>query len=138
MKLQELLDSDVPYEVLKSTADSFWTKAKIGDKNIKFSASHDGDRWYIVFAELGKSKSYYGKTGSGNEFEDGSFVTSSMKEFLQSYNPQKITFSADKKDGENRARLYNKVASRLLKGYTRIQDDDHPPSEELFAYEKIR
>lgn len=122
LRLDELLNSDVKYDVIKDSANKFQTIAKIGDRFITFSAYNDGDQgWDVAFYESKDHHSphTYGKTGSGDELKVFSMVMASFKEFLDRYHPDVITFTADK-DGESdtRAKLYSRIASKYLKGFT--------------------
>lgn len=145
MKLQELLDSDVEYEVIKKTSTRFTTKATINGRDVKFSAQTDGadeegteESWDISFFEIKDSPIVkFGKTGSGGEFDVATFVSNSIKEFVQTYHPSEISFSADKDQGENRARIYAKMASKVLKGYQRIKVPNDHEGTEQFVYSRI-
>lgn len=138
MKIQELLDSSVQYDVLKKTAQLFATRAVIAGREIRFIASADGDLWDIQFMETSGHQAKYGKTGAGGEFEVASFVTDSLKEFVQTYHPAEIVFSAEKDQGENRARVYAKIAARVLKGYKRrTLSSAEGDTGELFMYQRV-
>lgn len=123
MKLNELMDSKVPYDVIKDNATKFQTVAKIGDRFITFTAFNDGDQgWDVAFYESKDhhSPQTYAKTGSGDELKVFSMVMASFKEFMDRYHPTMITFSADKDDGsDTRAKLYRRMVDRYLKGWKR-------------------
>lgn len=125
MKLQEILDSKVPYEVVTSTARTFRAKAKIGGRYITFEADDNmNGGWDIQFSETDGdegSSPAFGKTGRGNELAVFSMVSAAFKEFLDRYHPPAITFTADKDDkgSDTRAKLYRKLLDKYLKGWTR-------------------
>lgn len=126
MLLQELLNSDVKYDVTIDNAKSFATRAEIGGRTIQFLAMNDGEQgWTIDFAEVevknGKDVSHkYGKTNSGNELQVFSMIMASLKEFQDRYHPSIITFTADKDgDSDTRAKLYRRLANKYFKGWKR-------------------
>lgn len=122
MKLTEILNKKVDYEVVKSTSDTFKTRATIGDREIVFTAYpvEDGEgteSWEITFGEkLKNGMTTFDQTGSGNELEVFSMVKDSIMEFINIYSPQTITFTADKDNNgakNNRAELYSKLISKF-------------------------
>jgi hypothetical protein len=123
MKLDELLNSKVPYDVVKEGAGLFKTQAKIGERFITFSASLAEDEenaWDVAFYE---SKDFWtpytaARTGSGDELKVFSMVIASFKEFLDRYHPEVISFTADKEgDSDVRAKLYSRMAAKYLNGW---------------------
>lgn len=124
MKLHELLNRKVDYKVLTKTGREFSTGAKIGDRDIVFTALYasDGNYWNVEFEEFSKDAEHgtYDQTGSGNELEVFAMVKDSMLEFVKEYEPSEIYFSASKKDDkDNRADVYEKMVKRFkVPGYT--------------------
>jgi hypothetical protein len=122
MLIQELLNSKVDYEVTKQNASTFKTLAQIGDRWITFIATkEDEDVWDLAFyeSENWNAPLTSAKTGSGDELKVFSMVMASIKEFLDRYSPNTVIFTADKDDGsETRAKLYGRIASKYLKGFT--------------------
>jgi hypothetical protein len=128
MKLDELLDRKVAYEVLRDKPDLFVTKATIGERDIVFSAEQfagdDGLYWGVAFEEHRDGDHTYAATGSGDEFKVTSMVAASMKEFLQRYSPERVTFSAEKTGPDDpRVAIYRRLADKLLRDYTRSEFD---------------
>jgi len=140
--LAELADRNTDFEITSSRDTHFDAEAIVGDRKILFSAGEIENKiWGVSFSELkdttgdGDYEADYGATGSGNEFEVLSLVTSIMKEFLKRNDPDEIRFSAAKEGKSNvRAKIYRRLADRLLKGYKREEDDDGP--EVGFRYTK--
>ncbi len=131
MKIFELLDSKVNFETIRNTEKSFWSLAKIGNREIEFRASKeygadDTELWDILFLERipnGTTKdgkpSYentFSLTGSGNPLEVGSMIISSLKEFDAQYHPMHIQFSADKSEG-SRAKIYRRFMVKALPNF---------------------
>lgn len=120
MKLNELLNSKVRYEVIEDSSYTFATRAKIGDRYIVFYAGDQSGegRWEIEFKEAKTDKlmgkSTFDLTGSGNELEVFAMVKDSIKELIATRKPEQIGFIADKADGSSRAQMYE----RLLKKFT--------------------
>lgn len=124
--LTEIFNSDVAGQVIRKTANSFVTKATIGDRDIKFQASGaDGD-WECDFIEQSSKGDTFKKTGSGNELQVFSFVIESIKLFIASYSPDQLIFTSDKSDG-NRTKLYSNMSRRVkIPGYTIRQESNNP------------
>jgi hypothetical protein len=115
MLLSEVLNSDVPYKVEKSSRTHFGTSATIGGREVVFSASVDDDwTWDISFGEVQGNKKTFAATGSGSELKVGAFVKHSLEEFIGRYTPLTIQFSADT---DTRAKMYQRMATRILKDY---------------------
>lgn len=127
MRLDEILTTNAPFEVVQSTAKKFITRAKIGDRFIQFIAFDDGEQgWDITFEELvapDDKRPSYRKTGSGEQFKVFSMVAASFREFLDRYQPVMITFTAEKEGGDNRARMYRKLTDKYLKGWDATEID---------------
>ena len=148
MKLQEIANTKVKSKLLRQSESAFGREAEIGGRMIRFTAIRDewadGPVWDIVFSEIeygeqGEVDRDYGKTGSGKEFEVAAFVIDSMKEFLTSYSPKQVYFTADKEDEhDNRSRLYQKMATRLMKDYDRVRPEHGAELEgkEVFFYRR--
>lgn len=140
MLLHEIGNRNVKITVIENRDRVFEAEAMIGDRKIEFSAVYFNQYWNVVFSESRydeDNKEWVGSieaTGSGNEFEVLSMVTTCMKELLKK-NPQAIKFTADKR-GQNRARasIYRRIADRLLKGFEREEVDDGKEVE--FRYTK--
>ena len=129
MKLDEVLNSQVPYLVVDNEEHLFSTKAHIGNRDIFFSARKDNKDpiWSIQFSEKptsvkanSKTHNHFDKTGSGNELQVFSFVTSSIKDFISRYKPTQVNFLSSNADG-NRSKLYLRLAKRVqIPGYSFI------------------
>lgn len=118
MKITELLNSKVQYEIIEDQDYVFATRAKIGDRLITFYAGCEEDDgvWEIEFKEstIAGKGSTFDLTGSGNELEVFSMIKDSIKELIAKHNPEKIVFIADKSKGSTkRADMY----ARLLKRF---------------------
>jgi len=128
MLVKELLDKKVKYKIKRAESDLFKTIATIGGREIEFTADEEVGyprEWVATFSEVKKIESTehrdYGKTGSGSELEVFSMVKDSMLEFIQTYDPMMITFTATKDaDGNgNRADLYARLLQRFkIPGYS--------------------
>lgn len=120
MKLNEILNKKVAYEVIEDEHGIFATSAKIGERYIIFFAGdeHDDGVWEIEFKESKTSKhhgSTFDLTGSGNELQVFSMVKDSIKELISKHKPKSIVFTASKTNGSSkRADAYE----RLLKRFT--------------------
>jgi hypothetical protein len=116
MKLNELMNSKIDYEVIKAHGGVFHTRAEIGGRIIDFSAIEEMDgEWEIAFGEKnGNGKTSYGLTGSGAAPEVLAMVKDSLLEFVERYQPEKMYFTADKDDDKNtRARVYERMIKRF-------------------------
>jgi len=121
MKLNELLNKKVDYEVQINTHEDFVAVATIGGRNITFKAEYRDttDDWLINFAEVDEKKRAYGKTGSGNELEVFAMVKDCILEVIKLRKPRQLRFSASIENGkDNRASLYRKLLDRFkVPGY---------------------
>lgn len=115
--LNEVFDRTPEYEVEVDSRSFFKTSQSIGDRRIVFTAERADyeDSWELQFKEVRNGRSTIELTGSGNELEVFSMVANSIIEFVQRYQPEKITFSAAR-DGA-RSSLYRRLMQRALKGY---------------------
>jgi len=115
MKLNEIMNSKVDYEVVKARGGVFHTQAEIGGRIIDFAAIEEMDgEWEISFGEKKGAKTAYGLTGSGAAPEVLAMVKDSMLEFVERYQPEKMYFTADKEgDKDNRARVYERMIKRF-------------------------
>lgn len=134
MKLLEILDKKITNFEVHDEEDShggnvLQIAAKIGDRKIQFhgeSVLHDKKtHWEINFSEEKADKKHtYELTGSGNEFAVFAFIKQCMEILINKHHPDTIYFTADKADGESRAKLYEKLLRKNLKGYNlRVNDD---------------
>jgi hypothetical protein len=137
MKAYEIVDesfnSRVPGKLVKSTANSHTIHAEIGDRIIAYHAyldvgSTDQRVLSIEFYERPISDTKwtpeYGKTGSGDAMKVFSFIIDCVKDSIIDYDPDLITFSSSKEDG-NRSALYAKIVSRVkIPGYRLGKIDD--------------
>lgn len=116
MKLHEILNTAVDFEVLLQSRYEFQTAAKIGPRNIFFTALNNGGSWEVSFKEVDATgKSSHGVTGKGHELEVFSMVKDSILHFVDEYNPSAFHFSAEKDDNDRdtRANLYDRLVRRL-------------------------
>ena len=126
MKLHEVLDSVVDYEVKDNTAGRFWIQSKINGRLISVFFYRDpGDVWELIFAEKPKDNPdsvfwSHKKSGSGGELKVFSLVMIAIKEFLKIHQPKTI-FCSSTKSG-NRARLYEKLLKKIP-GYTLSKEE---------------
>ena len=126
IEVTESFDSRANMRVLRADPDGYLVQAEIGGRKIRFIASIyiDDDKKIasIEFSE-NKGKGFtHDKTGSGSQMQVFSFIIECIKDVIIDYNPDEISFSAEKKD-ENRGRLYQKLANKIP-GFTlkSIQD----------------
>lgn len=114
----ESLNSKVEYEVVTNTNNLFKAKTEINGREINASFTLDNsDNWVYEFSEKVGSKNTVKLTGSGGEFKVFSFIKAFLEEFVASYQPECIEFTAFKGD-KGRARLYEKMLHKLnLSGY---------------------
>jgi hypothetical protein len=136
MKLNEILDKKVDYEVVKSSSSVFHTRAEINGRIINFGAVEEGPgEWEIEFNEKADGKITYAATGSGGELEVFAMVKASTEEFVQRYKPRVMMFTSDK-DGTGRSKLYDKLAKKFkIPGYTYLKGgtDKH----DIFTFVEI-
>ena len=76
-------------------------------------------------------------TGEGNAAKIFGAVINHLIKFANEYKSSRITFSADKRDGESRTSLYTRMVDRLAKqlGYTVTVHDDN--AETVFELKRI-
>lgn len=129
MKLLEILDSKIKnftahYEDDNPDAITMDVYAKIGNRKINFygesSLKKDKSFWEVHFAEEDlddPSTRTHKLTKSGNEFEVFSFIKQCMEIMIDKYDPDIIYFTAEKEEGSNRAKLYEKLLRKNLVGY---------------------
>lgn len=139
MLLAELGNRHVRSKIIRNDDRVLDMEAMIGTRKIKFSAVvFPPNFWNVAFSEEyedeGEKHETTELTGSGNEFEVLSFVTTCLKELLRK-DPDEIRFTAYKGDGPSRATIYRKLADKLLKGYSREEDHENGPEVE-FRYVK--
>ena len=139
--ISEVAKGKVDLEIVKKSPKYFETKARIGDRDIHFTAeriySFEMTIWSIEFVEKKDNKSTIYMSGSGQEFQVASMVADSLKTFIELYHPEAIRFSADKTDSRARARLYSKLAPKILTNY--VEDkaaviNDFEDEEAIFTY----
>lgn len=134
MKLNEILNKKIDYEVIHETSGMFKTSAIIGNRTIIFIAiEEEPGNWELSFGEkISNGKTTYDKTGSGSELEVFSMVKSSIEEFIQRYSPPTMFFTADKDQVDTEVNVRSAVYDRLIKRfnipgykYTRLQTKTH-------------
>jgi hypothetical protein len=126
MFLFELGDRSVKVKTIRNDDRVFDAEAKIGNRQILFSAvkmGHSLPYWNVVFSEETwneDNEEWVGSveaTGSGNQFEVLSMIMSCMKTLLKK-NPEEVRFSASKGgDDSSRANIYRKLGQKIFKGY---------------------
>lgn len=134
MKLDEILNKALPFEVTKDTSNRYIVNFVAGNRTIEFQADNESDwyeedegvdsgesSWTISFGEKrvgerGEAIDYdYGKTKGGKEFEVFATLKAILKKFIKEKNPTAIRFTADKDDDkDNRARLYARMFKKNL------------------------
>lgn len=141
MKLTEILDRGVQFEVEHNTKDLYVARFAIGKRQILFYANSDGDEneWNIVFGEVkypdDESRSAdlnYGKTGSGKEFKVFATLKNILEKFIRTKHPKAIKFSAEKTDGANRSRIYAKMFQRNLPSGWKLEKHDDMNDSTVF------
>jgi hypothetical protein len=145
MLLQELLNSDVKYKIVRASSGSFKTRATIGKRDILFTASKndhtDGlDSWSLEFEQIsvdatGRKEFTFRKTNGGRPLEVFSMVKASIEEFLQRYHPEEIRFSAEKDDDgdDTRPQVYKRLLAKALPSFELVDEDDSH-GEVFFVY----
>lgn len=147
MKLAEILDKPLPFEVTENSGSAFHAEFKAGDRLIRFYATDeaaefdvDAGNWVIEFAEVKTNTQFqygtndYGATGSGKEFNVFSTLKAILEKFIKEKKPLQIEFDADKTEG-SRVNVYTRLVKKNLpKGYR--LDVDHKDSK-LYAKFKI-
>lgn len=113
--IPEVFNTAVPGKIVRSSSDTFTTRATIGDRDIIFNTvfySKAGETVAEVdFVEKVPGDTRFSKTQSGNEMAVFSFVLDSLKEMTARYHPELIEFSSWKADG-NRTALYVRMVKR--------------------------
>jgi len=127
MKLNEILNRKVDYEVTSKTDVLFRAKAEIGNREIIFEAKYDkqGKFWDIGFKERNDDGITYDTSGSGNEFEVFAMVKDCITEMIAHYKPDTLIFSADMGgDYDTRADVYERLMKKFkVPGYTVTRKD---------------
>jgi len=124
--IRESFDSEVPYTVVRATTELFTTKTVINGRNIIFNSAGyntaNGRIWEIEFSERSVDRgTTFGKTGSGGAMKVFSFVLQSITELISRVNPEIITFSSHKADG-NRSKLYQRMLNQVkIPGYRSVE-----------------
>jgi hypothetical protein len=137
MKITEILNKKIEYEVVKSTNTIFHTRAKIANRIINFSAILEDDSdgsWELAFNEKNEQgKISYSQTGHGGELEVFSMVKDSIIEFITRYQPEKMYFTADKDNKNNaRADVYERLIKRFnIPGYSYKRNSETNNSEKF-------
>jgi hypothetical protein len=124
-KVDEVADKKVEYKITGEGPTNFRASAIINGRKIRFSASDSGDPdegWDILFTETKPGDSWTTvATGSGGEFEVAAFIVAAMKEFITRYEPQTISFTAEKakefEEGNTRAAVYRRLLKRHFPEY---------------------
>jgi hypothetical protein len=125
MRLSEILNRSVDYEVVRATGGMFKTHAVINQREITFTAEEEQPgEWLISFKERDQQGvDTYGKTGSGGELQVFSMVKNSISEFVSRYQPDVMSFTSEHDQGDNRSGLYAALLSRFkLPGYVTQRD----------------
>lgn len=118
----ESLNSQLDYEVTKNTAGVFVARAKIGDREIVFSANvgDESTTWNVEFYEKKSSeKRDYSLTGNGGEFKVFSLVVSILRDLIELKQPEVVVFTSEE---SNRTSLYKKIAAKFGSYKLEIQD----------------
>lgn len=142
--LQELLNTDVKYRVVRASSGSFKTRATIGKRDILFTAHKidhtDGlDAWMLEFEQIsvgttGHKDFTFRKTNGGKPFQVFSMIRQSIEEFMQRYHPEEVHFTAEKDDGDDtRPEVYKRLLSKALPKYELVREDDDG-GEVYFVY----
>lgn len=124
-KVDEVADKKVEFEITVERPKKFQAAAIINGRKIKFLAVDYGDPdegWEILFIETRPDESWTARaTGSGGEFEVSAFIVAAMKEFIVRYEPQTMSFSAEKakkfEEGNTRAAVYRRLLKRHFPEY---------------------
>lgn len=137
MLLRELGDRTHSVQVIRNDDRVFDAESVIGDRKIEFSAVYYNNYWNVVFSEVRYNEEddeWVGSveaTGSGNEFQVLSMITTCLQMLLKK-NPQAIKFSAAK--GDSRAGVYRRIGNKLLRGFDKEEEDTGKEIE--FRYTK--
>lgn len=113
MRLNELFDKPKDIRVERNDDNSFIISSVIDDDTeLGLSATKDSNGWGVLFIVNGEM----GLTGQGKEIAIFSTVMQMMKMFLKAKNPDVITFTGDKTEG-NRVRLYTRLVNKFASQY---------------------
>lgn len=152
MKLDEIMDKSVPYEIEHESEDGWSTAFKIGGREINLhitrrEGSEEPDTFEIEFNQMYKklfqtargaeerTVQSYKKTGSGNEFVVFSTVAKIVKDFIRKMKPKAFVFDGDKE--ENRGPIYTKLVKRVIPaGWKMERDDETSPMYSQFRIVK--
>lgn len=134
MKLLELFDSKVKYEIQDKSPGRFFVTSQVGDREIGvFFYRDSGNIWEIIFAQRSKNSESWSHalTGSGEEFKVFSLVKSALDDFLKRYRNQVDVLYCTANKTSNRAQIYEKMLKKV-KGFTlevnKDGDNYHPDS----------
>jgi hypothetical protein len=116
MVLLELFDAHYPYEVTRKTERNF--SAVFTSDNghtVLFFIDRAGPAWDAGFSQnLGTRENPKWSTlitGKGDEYRIFGTIMKIMSDFIKEYQPEMITFTAEKSEGD-RNRLYDKMVKR--------------------------
>lgn len=127
MKLNEILNKKVEFDVVEDTKSIYKTSATIAGRQIVFTATHNDHaategKWEVEFTEMfdDGSDGTHDLTGAGGELEVFAMVKGSIEALIKKHKPELISFTADKRNGKNnRASLYDRFLKRfMIRGYS--------------------
>lgn len=132
MILVELFSQPYKYEEQKAVDDAYEARFTAGERDVLVNFEkipRDGSHWEMAFGEIkhGSRSMSLLVTGSGDEFKVFSTVIDITKHFLDKYDPDSLSFTAEKSEG-SRAKLYDKMVKRLVGGKYQT-DVDHKGSD---------
>lgn len=142
MLLNEVLNSQIPYDIVTSTANKFVAVGHVGDRDIIVkgdgSMLYHNSIWFVSFAEQKNGGETFNATNSGNELQVFSMVINALNDMVARNDPDRIRFTASKSEGvigDTRAKLYARLAQRYKPaGYTIKRIDSS--SEHIFELVK--
>ena len=138
MLVLEILDAPYSWTETKNRDEDivgfieYQAKFNAGDRQIVVDIDRvprSGSHWELGFGERSpKSTGMSLKiTGSGDEFRVFATVVEIARQFMEKYDVDSLSFTAEKSEGR-RAQLYQRMVSRLARGKWE-QSSDHKASD---------
>lgn len=128
MKLLEIFDKAVPFEVVVNTDDSWAAEFTSNKRLITFDAEKfDHNVWHVQFVEnLNQVK----LTGSGKQFEVLRTIKDIMMAFVEEKDPKGIEFLSS---GRGRSKAYAHMLQRFVPpGYSFEKHSDDSLVDDMF------
>lgn len=124
MLLQELFNTKFDFddvEIVEKDDKHYEVRYEIGGRTIAFRALYSITGWDIEFSEVHNDHAgeynTYNLSNRGSAPQVLAFIVTCIKKFDEQYKPERMIFSANKRD-KSRAKVYERMLQRELKKFT--------------------